>query len=218
MAAGFRARHGWTWLVSLAIYGGWGSLAHAAVPLPLLLALGGIVVAWHGSLQHETIHGHPSRSALVRTLVAGPPLALWLPYRVYRETHHRHHATPHLTDPAHDPESAFLSADAWPGLGPARRALAGTQRTAALFRCAANARGSKTVSNLWISVAQSAPVTLKVAYLLAAGWKRRIASCTSRRSSTGAVSSCIHVFVRSTRSGTYSRRTIRRTSGSTKTS
>lgn len=103
----FRSLHGPTWLVAIAIYGGWIvlTLTHERLPLPLLVVLGGIVIAWHGSLQHETIHGHPAGPRWVGSVLGAPPLSLWLPYEVYRDTHRRHHATTHLTDPAHDPEA-----------------------------------------------------------------------------------------------------------------
>ncbi|MBX3264475.1 MAG: fatty acid desaturase [Labilithrix sp.] len=128
----FRRAHGPTWLVAAAIYGGWTALTllHDRIPLPALALLGGIVIAWHGSLQHETIHGHPGGPPVVRGLLGAPPLSLWLPYGVYRETHRRHHATAHLTDPAHDPESSFRSREQWAAAGPIERALALTLRTA----------------------------------------------------------------------------------------
>jgi fatty acid desaturase len=131
LSTGFRRVHGPTWLVAFAIYAGWGVLtwAHAALPIPLLVVLGGVVVAWHGSLQHETIHGHPAGSPWIGRVLGAPPLALWLPYEIYRETHQRHHATAHLTDPAHDPESPFMSRERWATVGPLRRALAVTLRT-----------------------------------------------------------------------------------------
>ncbi|MFV3597992.1 hypothetical protein ACNJGJ_21065, partial [Mycobacterium tuberculosis] len=49
------------------IYGGWLALTwwHAALPAPVILIAGGWLVAWHGSLQHETIHGHPTRWRVV---------------------------------------------------------------------------------------------------------------------------------------------------------
>lgn len=131
--AAFRRCHGPTWLVAAAIYGAWTTLTilHDRLPLPLLVLLGGIVTAWHGSLQHETIHGHPGGSRIARWLIGAPPLSLWLPYEVYRETHQRHHATEHLTDPSHDPESAYRTRDEWSRIGPVRRALALASRTVA---------------------------------------------------------------------------------------
>ncbi len=105
----FERLHGPTWLVALITYGGWVALTlgHAYLPLPVLAILGGCVIALHGSLQHETIHGHPAGPAWVGRLLGTPPLSLWLPYEIYRDTHRRHHATHRLTDPAHDPEAPF---------------------------------------------------------------------------------------------------------------
>lgn len=99
-----------TLALAFAIYGGWGLLTfyHDRLPLPLLLAAGAWLIAWHGSLQHETIHGHPTRSAMLNALIGGLPLSLWLPYARYRRDHIAHHATDHITDPYDDPESHYL--------------------------------------------------------------------------------------------------------------
>jgi fatty acid desaturase len=93
------------------IYGGWiaATLWHAVLPTWLLVPIGAWIIAWHGSLQHETIHGHPTRSAGFNAVLGGVPLSLWLPYRIYRRTHLAHHATPNVTDPLHDPESRYLA-------------------------------------------------------------------------------------------------------------
>lgn len=117
--------------LAAAIYGGWLSLTyfHAAVPPPVLWIGGAWLVAWQASLQHETMHGHPTRSRRVNDAIGWPPLSLWLPYRVYRLTHLRHHRDERLTDPLEDPESTYLTADAWRRLGPIRRALAAFNMT-----------------------------------------------------------------------------------------
>ena len=101
-----------TLAVAVAIYAGWLALTwwHAAIPVPLLAALGGIVIAWHGSLQHETIHGHPTGSNALNAAIGFAPLSLWLPYSIYRRSHRDHHATPRITDPQLDPESQYHAA------------------------------------------------------------------------------------------------------------
>lgn len=98
-----------TLAVTAAIYGGWLALTwwHAAIPLPLLAVLGGILIAWHGSLQHETIHGHPTGRPFIDGAIGFAPLSLWLPYAVYRSSHRDHHATHRITDPHLDPESHY---------------------------------------------------------------------------------------------------------------
>jgi fatty acid desaturase len=96
--------------LAVAVYGGWLAVtAYAAMlPMPLLVLLGGWFLGWHGSLQHETIHGHPTRWRRVNDLIGGVPLSLWLPYAVYRRTHMAHHRSPHPTHPLHDPESRYV--------------------------------------------------------------------------------------------------------------
>jgi fatty acid desaturase len=100
-----------TLLLAATIYGGWMAVTwwHSALPLWLLVPAGGWLVAWHGSLQHETIHGHPTGYRFVDSLIGAVPLSLWLPYAQYRRTHLAHHATRSVTDPAHDPEARYLA-------------------------------------------------------------------------------------------------------------
>ena len=100
-----------TVVLAVAIYGGWLALTafHAALPWPLVMLGGGWLIAWHGSLQHEVIHHHPTRWAALNTAIGAVPLALWLPYAVYAREHTAHHATPHLTDPYDDTESNYVA-------------------------------------------------------------------------------------------------------------
>jgi fatty acid desaturase len=104
-----------TWLLAMAIYGGWGLLTwyEAAVPWPVWVAAMAWLLAWHGSLQHEAIHGHPRGGKIASSLVGYPPLALWLPYPIYRVTHLQHHNDTRLTDPYDDPESYYESRRRW---------------------------------------------------------------------------------------------------------
>ena len=86
------------------------------------------MVAWHGSLQHETIHGHPTRFRWLNEFVATPPLTLWLPYRSYRESHLKHHASV-LTDPVDDPESFYVSSESWQEASAFKRGLYVAEQT-----------------------------------------------------------------------------------------
>ena len=115
------------------IYGGWLALTwyHHALPWWLVLPLGGWLIGWHGSLQHEVIHGHPTRRPELNTALAMAPIALWLPYSLYRSRHLRHHATPHLTDPLADTESFYVDPARWRRLGPGRRFLLRVHNTLA---------------------------------------------------------------------------------------
>jgi fatty acid desaturase len=104
-----------TWGVAAAVHSGFLLVTWNFQTLPLWLAapLAALLLAWHGSLQHETIHGHPTRFKSVNTAIGAVPLALWLPYALYRESHLRHHADPSsLTLPGRDPESHYLAAGA----------------------------------------------------------------------------------------------------------
>ena len=124
-----------TLAIALMIYGGFLMLTAHFNQLPLALAapLGAILLAWHGSLQHETIHGHPTSSRRLNTLLGGVPLSLWIPYRIYRETHLRHHRHEgrHLTDAKRDPESYYLRPGTLAGVGMVRRAIILANRTLA---------------------------------------------------------------------------------------
>lgn len=113
--------------LAVLIYGLWAATTyfHDRLPWPLLALAGGWIIAWHGSLQHETIHGHPTRWRRVNTILGFAPLSLWLPFELYRRSHQAHHATEHLTDPAHDPEARYLPASA----SVIHRAVAALQET-----------------------------------------------------------------------------------------
>jgi fatty acid desaturase len=113
--------------VALALYGGFLLLTWFFQDLPLWVAapLGSLLLAWYGSFQHETIHGHPTSSRRINALLASPPLSLWIPYAVYREIHLRHHrhGGRYLTDPVRDTESFYLPSGSLESAGRIRRAL-----------------------------------------------------------------------------------------------
>ena len=114
-----------------AVYGLWLGLTwhHALLPLPLWLALAAWTGAWWGSVQHEILHGHPTRHRHLNAALATPPIWLWLPYERYRQLHLVHHRDERLTDPLDDPESRYVTAEQWARLGPARQALLAAQGT-----------------------------------------------------------------------------------------
>lgn len=93
------------------IYLGWAAvtLMHKSLPFPLLALSGGMLIAWHGSLQHETIHGHPTGNARLNAFIGGIPLSFWIPYRIYARTHREHHRSSDVTHPHHDPESRYVA-------------------------------------------------------------------------------------------------------------
>ena len=92
----------------------------AAFLVGRVLPLGGYLVCLHGSLQHEVVHGHPSRSAWLNEALVFPSLWLWLlSFRIYREMHLLHHRDQQLTCPVNDPESNYLFPETWAAMGPA---------------------------------------------------------------------------------------------------
>ncbi len=117
--------------LAVLVYGGWLAVTGAWGVLPawLLVPSGAVLITLHGSLQHEILHGHPTRSRRVNTLVGILPLALWMPYRRYRQTHLLHHVDDRLTDPLDDPESWYWTAEDWRRLGVVGRALVTAQST-----------------------------------------------------------------------------------------
>lgn len=119
-----RARPLWhtewpTWLLIAAIYGGWWlTLANwralGDVPATLLMIWWS---SWYMSLQHELIHGHPTPWPWLNRVFGQAPLAIWYPYRLYRDSHLSHHIDFHLTMPALDTESQYVSPEVWAGMG-----------------------------------------------------------------------------------------------------
>jgi fatty acid desaturase len=111
----------------LLIFGGYGGLMWFFREMPLWIAapLTAIWLTWYGSLQHETIHNHPTPWRRINALLGSLPLALWIPYRVYRVTHlqHHRHGGRGLTDVFKDPESFYLHPGMLAKHGHLRRAL-----------------------------------------------------------------------------------------------
>lgn len=104
-----------TWLLGGIVYGSWLLATINFHQMPILLAffVGGFIVAWHGSFQHETIHGHPTKSVLINSLLGCFPLGLLNPYFLYRSSHIEHHETNELTNPINDPESFYVTESMW---------------------------------------------------------------------------------------------------------
>lgn len=161
----------------LLIYGGWAALTffHRNIPWPLLLLGGSWIIAWHMSLQHELLHGHPTRSRRINDALGFPPLTLWLPYHIYRLSHLRHHRDEHLTDPLEDPETYYLTEDRFGRLGLLARAFLrfsntffgritfGSLRSVAIFlflHLGACLRGNRAELRIWLPHALGVAVVL----------------------------------------------------------
>ena len=93
------------------------------LPLWLLFILAGYVCCLHGSVQHIAVHGYPTRYSWLNSLLVYPPLALYFPYPVYKESHLEHHQCETLTDVRRDPESLYLTREHWDQLSPFSRLM-----------------------------------------------------------------------------------------------
>ena len=126
-----------TWAVAAAVYAGFGLTTwyYHALPLWLVYPLGAWFVCWQGSLQHEALHGHPTRSKTLNAVIAYPSLWLWLPYPLYRESHLVHHRDEQLVIPGVDPESYYVAAGDWDRLAAWRRLLLTARNTLAGRLC-----------------------------------------------------------------------------------
>jgi fatty acid desaturase len=96
---------------------------HASLPWWFILPVGAYAACLHSSLQHEALHGHPTRSRVINeVLVLISPLC-WLPYTRYRDLHLAHHNDANLTCPVRDPESYYLLPDDWATMPGVKRQL-----------------------------------------------------------------------------------------------
>jgi fatty acid desaturase len=109
----------------VATYGVWAGLVlfHGQLPWWILLPLGAYTVALQSSLQHEALHGHPTRNRFINDALVTIAPHLWLPYPRYRKLHLTHHNDENLTDPVLDPESYYLLPSDWGQLGGMRQTL-----------------------------------------------------------------------------------------------
>ncbi|AVX90655.1 fatty acid desaturase [Pseudomonas sp. VE 196-7] len=122
----FTARTEWpTWLLLIGVYGGWFAIilnsAWLGRGLSSLLLIP-LLVLWL-SVQHELLHGHPTRSVLCNKILGYAPFAVWYPYTLYRDSHLLHHRDEDLTVPGVDPESRYLTAVRWQGSSLFERSL-----------------------------------------------------------------------------------------------
>ena len=120
-----------TVVVAVVIHGAWLAtlLLHRHAPIAVVVVVLAVTIAWHGSLQHEVIHGHPFNRRRIDDAIGSLPLSLTVPYPLYRRSHLAHHASAHLTDPVDDTESFYVSAREWAQLSRLGRAVLVADRT-----------------------------------------------------------------------------------------
>ncbi len=109
-----RAQIEWPTLgLLLGCYVLWGVAVLAPLPAGIAIALAAVAVAFHSSLTHEAIHGHPTRIQALNVALVWPALGLLVPYGRFRDMHLAHHRDANLTDPYDDPESNYLEPAVW---------------------------------------------------------------------------------------------------------
>ena len=107
------------------VYAVLGSLIwfHAVLPWWVICPVGAYCATLHTSLQHEVLHGHPTRYRHFNEALIFLSPTMWLPYQRYKDTHLTHHNNQHLTDPEADPESYYLLPESWSMMPGAKRLL-----------------------------------------------------------------------------------------------
>lgn len=124
------------WITLLLIsgcYALWTALLFVAYPAfpNLVVVLASLVIAFHGSLIHEVIHGHPFRNRHLNAALMRLPLNLAIPYCRFRDLHLAHHRDSNLTDPYDDPETNYLDPKVWDHLPGWKKALLRVNNTLA---------------------------------------------------------------------------------------
>jgi len=104
-----------TFLMIAGCYALWGAATLLLFPVaPVFTVLiTGILIAFHASLTHEVLHGHPFRSQRLNEATMFVSLNLCIPYNRFRDMHLAHHQDQRLTDPFDDPESNYLDPGVW---------------------------------------------------------------------------------------------------------
>ncbi len=106
------------WPTVLLVFGCYVAFVFATTAVAELSVVLGIaatasLVAFHSSLQHEVIHGHPLKSRFWSVALVFPAVGLLIPFERFRDTHLQHHHDPNLTDPYEDPETNYLDPAVW---------------------------------------------------------------------------------------------------------
>ncbi len=97
-------------------------------PIPVTVVVLALLSGFYMSLQHEVIHGHPTPWRTLNRSSVGAPLVLLQPFERYRAMHTAHHASD-LTNPVDDPESFYVTPQAWAEAGRLQRRFLLANRT-----------------------------------------------------------------------------------------
>jgi fatty acid desaturase len=88
----------------------------------IVCPLAAVLVTLQSSLQHEVLHGHPTRNAKLNEALVYCSFGLFIPYRRFKALHLRHHNDDRLTDPYDDPETFYRAWADWQKLPKVLRA------------------------------------------------------------------------------------------------
>jgi fatty acid desaturase len=128
-----KSRGDWrTLIIAALVYGGWFAtvFTHKQLPWWATFALLTWFGAWHLSLQHELVHGHPFQNSKLNAALASFSVTLWVPFLSFKRDHISHHNAT-LTHPHLDTESYYSMPDKWQDSGRFLRTLYWANRTLA---------------------------------------------------------------------------------------
>jgi fatty acid desaturase len=129
----FKSPGDWrTLVIAVLVYGGWLATVflHKQMPWWATFALLTWFGAWHLSLQHELVHGHPFRNSKLNAALASLSLTMWVPFLSFKRDHISHHNTT-LTHPKLDTESYYSMPEQWQHSGRFLRSIYWANRTIA---------------------------------------------------------------------------------------
>jgi fatty acid desaturase len=121
-----------TLVIAVLVYGGWLATVflHKQMPWWATFVLLTWFGAWHLSLQHELVHGHPFRNSKLNAALASLSLTMWVPFLSFKRDHISHHNTT-LTHPKLDTESYYSMPEQWQHSGRFLRSIYWANRTIA---------------------------------------------------------------------------------------
>jgi fatty acid desaturase len=128
-----KSRGDWrTLIIAVLVYSGWFAsvFTHKQLPWWATFALLTWFGAWHLSLQHELVHGHPFRNSKLNAALASLSVTMWVPFLSFKRDHISHHNTT-LTHPQLDTESYYAMPEKWQTSGLFFRAIYWANRTLA---------------------------------------------------------------------------------------
>ncbi len=128
-----KSRGDWrTLIIAALVYIGWFAsvFTHRQLPWWATFALLTWFGAWHLSLQHELVHGHPFRNPKLNAALASLSVTMWVPFLSFKRDHISHHNTT-LTHPELDTESYYAMPESWQNSGRVLRSIYWANRTLA---------------------------------------------------------------------------------------